>query len=187
MQFDPDVIQLARRGDTQAFRKLVEHHQAFAYAVAYRMIGNEAEAEDVVQEAFVKLWKALPGYREDVKLTTWLYKIVANLCIDYLKSGRRKAEQNRKAMHNLVISYSTPEKEWQHREWMVEVQEAAATLTPVQKAVFVLRDLQGLAVKEVCFLLEMSDTQVKGNLYHARKAIGQRLERQYQADKTEML
>lgn len=188
MQLDPDVIRLAMRGDIQAYRKLVEHHQAFAYAVAYRMLGNEDEAEDMVQEVFIKLWKVLPGYRQEIKLTTWLYKIITNQCLDHLKSNYRKANQNRKSVLDLVIQApGTPDNELQQREWIVQVQEAAAALTPTQKAVFVLRDLQGLDVEEVCQVLEMNDTQVKSNLYHARKAIAQQLEKYYQASKTEML
>ncbi len=176
------------RGDIQAYRKLVEHHQAFAYAVAYRMLGNEDEAEDMVQEVFIKLWKVLPGYRQEIKLTTWLYKIITNQCLDHLKSNYRKANQNRKSVLDLVIQApGTPDNELQQREWIVQVQEAAAALTPTQKAVFVLRDLQGLDVEEVCQVLEMNDTQVKSNLYHARKAIAQQLEKYYQASKTEML
>lgn len=82
-----------------------------------------------------------------------------------------------------VQSITTPAKEMEQRELMILVQEAAATLAPKQKAVFVLRDLQGLDVTEVCTVLDMDETQVKSNLYHARLAISKKLKQQYQTDK----
>lgn len=185
MQETKALIQKAMAGDVRAFRLIVEEHQAFAYAVAFRMLGQEDEAEDVVQEAFVRLWKNLPKYREEIKITTWLYRIITNLCLDYVKSvrGRQKKNQDALSVGKSVHAITNPAKEMEQRELMVLVQEAAAALTPKQKAVFVLRDLQGLDVQEVCSILEMEETQVKSNLYHARLAISRELKEQYQTDK----
>lgn len=172
-------------GDITAFRLIVEEHQAFAYAVAFRMLGEEEESEDVVQEAFVRLWKNLPKYKEEIRLTTWLYRIVTNLCLDYIKStrGRQKKNQDMLSAGKSVQAISNPASELERRELVILVQEAATTLAPKQKAVFVLRDLQGLSVQEVCNVLEMEETQVKSNLYHARLAISKKLKQHYQTSK----
>src|SRR6478609_472272 len=88
----PDLIEKIKGGDHYAFQSVVETHQAFAYAVAFRFVGNHDEAEDITQEAFIKLWKNIGKYRPGIKLSTWLYKIVMNGCLDFLKSAKRKQQ-----------------------------------------------------------------------------------------------
>src|SRR5690606_19333586 len=83
----PDsIIRKAMSGDTQAFRAIVEDHQDFVFSVAHRFVNNARDAEDLTQETFLRLWKNLSRYKSEIKLTTWLYKIVTNVCLDYLKS-----------------------------------------------------------------------------------------------------
>ena len=168
-----DLIESAKRGDQQAFRKLVELHQRFAYQVAYRMMGNSNDAEDVVQEAFVKLWKNLSKYRWEVKLTTWLYKIVTNQCLDHLKSAASKQKSlNKDIEFSLHVSDgSDPEKQFSDQELVEVITTLARRLTPKQQAVFVLRDLEGLSVEEVCEILDMPSGKLKSNLYYARMKI----------------
>ena len=96
-------------GDTFAFREVVEKNQAFAYSLSFRLVADSGEAEDITQEAFLRLWKHLPNYRFEIKLTTWLYKIVTNLCLDYLKSrhGRRQKQWRSMSDHHEVPDAST--------------------------------------------------------------------------------
>jgi RNA polymerase sigma-70 factor, ECF subfamily len=96
---DQEIVEDARRGNAFAFRHLVEKHQAFVYRLAYRFVGTVGDAEDITQESFIRLWKNLNRYRADVKLTTWLYKIVTNLCMDYLKSSH-----NRRAKRTIELA-----------------------------------------------------------------------------------
>lgn len=184
-----EIIRQAVRGDQYAFRKLVEAHQAFAYAVAFRFVGHAGDAEDIVQEAFVRLWKNLHQYRPAVKLTTWLYRIIANLCLDLLKS--RPEKQRRSAVsldHSLVMATpGTPEDHLQQQELMDAIRAAADELTPVQRAVFVLRDLEELSVDEVSDILSMPAGNVKSNLYYARRKVGEHLKTLYRTDKWSML
>jgi len=182
-----EIIIKAMAGDVAAFRKVVEQHQSFAYAVAFRFTGHEEEAEDIVQEAFVRLWKNLKTYRQEVKLTTWLYRIIANLCLDFLKSRRGKEKRNREDLSKgyVIADHSTPEHEYQQTELMIAIHLAAEELTPKQKAVFILRDLEGLSVEEVTGILSMTAGNVKSNLFHARQKMADKLKSFYQTtDKT---
>ena len=177
-----EVIDKALAGNTEAFRTIVEDHQEFAYAVAFRFVGNEDDAEDLVQEAFVRLWKNLKSYRKEIKLSTWLYRIVVNLCLDFLKSNYRRRKQSNLDLNSgqFVQDSSTPEKEFQQRELMQIIQNTATELTPKQRAVFILRDLEELSVEEVIEILSMSAGNVKSNLFYARQKMSEKLKAFYQ-------
>jgi len=178
------IIQKAIEGDTVAFRQIVEQHQGFAYAVSYRMVSNEEDAEDIVQEAFIRLWNNLHKYKPEVKLSTWLYKIITNLCLDYLKSARVKQKKNHVAMSTELNmnSISGADDMVNANELHTVIQEAASALTPAQKAVFVLRDLQQLTVEEVSEILSMTDGNIKSNLYYARQHVANVLKKYYQVN-----
>lgn len=178
----PEVIQEAARGSQQAFRAIVEANQRFVYAVAFRFVHDQHEAEDITQDVFVRLWKNLHAYKAEVKLTTWLYKIVTNRCLDFLKS-RHGRQRNNKADIELQLnmhSPSTPETDFHRQELTEMVYAAADELTPKQKAVFILRDLEGLTSDEVCETLSMTAANVKSNLFHARQKIAEKLKNKYQ-------
>lgn len=182
----PELIQEAVRGSQQAFRAIVEANQGFVYAVAYRFVNDSQEAEDITQEVFVRLWKNLHTYKQEVKLTTWLYKIVTNRSLDFLKSRHGRQRKNKVDIANthFVQDCSTPEKEFQRQELSGIIHAAAEELTPKQKAVFILRDLEGLSPEEVGEALSMSAGNVKSNLFYARKKVTEKLKVYYQtADK----
>jgi RNA polymerase sigma-70 factor (ECF subfamily) len=178
----PELIQEAVRGSQQAFRAIVETYQGFVYAVAFRFVNDSQDAEDLTQEVFVRLWKNLHTYKQEMKLTTWLYKIVTNRCLDFLKSryGRERKNKVDIDRSNFVSDYSTPEKEFQQQELARIIQTAADELTPKQKAVFILRDLEGLSPEEVSESLSMSPGNVKSNLFYARKRMTEKLKGYYQ-------
>jgi RNA polymerase sigma-70 factor (ECF subfamily) len=146
------------------------------------MVGNEEEAEDIVQEAFIRVWNNLHKYNPEVKLSTWLYKIITNLCLDYLKSARVKEKKNHVAMSTElnVNSISGADDMVNANELHTVIQEAASTLTSAQKAVFILRDLEQLTVEEVSDILSMSAGNIKSNLYYARQHIANVLKKYYQ-------
>jgi len=177
----PNLITRAANGDPQAFRQIVSQNQRFLYSVAYRFLGNAQDAEDVTQETFVRLWKNLPKYRAEIKLTTWLYKIVANLCLDMLKSTQRRQQSAQvDLMEHLVVVNNAADATVHSQELHRIIQEAASKLTPKQKAVFILRDLEDLPVTEVCSILSMSTGNVKSNLYYARQQMSEELKKYYQ-------
>ncbi len=173
----PEVIIEAKAGSKRAFGIVVDHYQGFAYRVAFRLVGKTQEAEDIVQESFISLWKNFDRYRTEIKLTTWLYRIIVNKCLDYFKSA--VANQNKSNVEielaHVIMDNNTPEKELQYNELSIAIQQAAESLTPKQRAVFVLRDLEGLDVDEVCSILSISAGNLKSNLYYARLAMSEKL------------
>jgi RNA polymerase sigma-70 factor (ECF subfamily) len=166
-----DLIKRAIRGDRQAFRQLVESHQGLAYSIAYRFTGDELESEDIVQNAFVKLWKNLSKYNQEFRLKTWLSKIVTNLCLDYLKSEKKKRTVDRGHNKEMMMLPSPHENKLEEEELRSIVYRLAEQLTAKQKAVFVLRDLEMLESDEVCQILQMTPGNMKSNLYYARLKI----------------
>ncbi len=178
---DLDLITRAQRGDHRAFRDLVVKYQHFAYTIAYRFVGSSMEAEDVTQEVFIKLWKNIGKYKSDSKLTTWLYRIVTNHCLDHLKSVTRKYQMKSIAVKNglQIVDGATREKEVDDREMLHIITGLAKCLTPKQQSVFVLRDLEGLSVDEVCTILNIKPDAMKSNLFYARQKIREDLKKYY--------
>jgi RNA polymerase sigma-70 factor, ECF subfamily len=183
---EAEVISKAMAGDAQAFRLLVENHQRFAYSLAFKFLGNRGDAEDATQEAFIRLWKHIAVYRREIKLTTWLYKIVTNVCLDQLKSAYRKRSKNFEAVDESIEDRTGSDGEMITRELQQAILEMAQTLTPKQKAVFVLRDLEDLSVDEVSSVLNMASWNIKSNLYQARVKMAGLLREYYREKKVKL-
>ena len=168
---DLTIITKAKAGDRGAFRQLVQVYQSYLYSVASRYLGGVHEAEDAVQETFVKIWRNLNQYKPEVKFSTWLYRILVNHCLDTRKQSVFRAGQNSVAIDvtEHMAGALTPLAELTQTEVAQAIATATEALTGKQKMVFVLRDLEGMETKEVCLLLGMDETQVKSNLYYARK------------------
>lgn len=177
LEKEPNLIQRSLQGESRAFRELVETHQGLAYSIAFRFTRDEQESEDIVQEAFIKIWKNLSAYRAEYKFKTWLAKIVTNLCLDYLKSGRVK---QRSALKDLPeLSHRSEENKLEEAELKEAVIALADQLTEKQKAVFILRDLEMMEPEEVCDILQMTSGNLKSNLYYARLKIKEGLKNIY--------
>jgi RNA polymerase sigma-70 factor (ECF subfamily) len=180
-QPDQQLIIKAKAGDRQAFEKIVELTVGFLYAVAFRYLNNKAEAEDAVQETLVKLWKNFSNYKMEVKLSTWLYRILVNHCLD-LKKSRTVKFQNQYLSIEGATNFSTgqtPHTEMEENELAAKLQQAVDQLNGKQKMIFVLRDMEGLEVPEVCQLVSLNEDQVKSNLYYARKKVQEWMKKNY--------
>jgi RNA polymerase sigma-70 factor (ECF subfamily) len=177
MSQTPDAVLVARalQGEHAAFRQIVENTQSMVYNLAYRFMRNQHDAEDITQEVYVRLFRNLKKYREEIKLTTWLYKITTNCCLDMLKTSRSR--QSFSTMEKVQLFDSQDPQEVMERfEVNALVLHLAEKLTPVQKAVFILRDLEGLTVIEVEKVLSMKKDTIKSNLYYARKRMSELLQ-----------
>ena len=172
-----DLIKKAQEGHPLAFRYLVERHQQMTYTLAYRFLNDSDDAKDIVQEAFIRLWKNLDKYKPEIKLSTWLYKITTNLCLDKIKSKHHQ-QRNHQVRENYELpDPSNPVKEMEQEELARIIHQAAQALTPKQQAVFILRDLHGLSTQEIEDTLNMSSEKIKSNLYYARIAMQEKLKK----------
>jgi RNA polymerase sigma-70 factor (ECF subfamily) len=184
-----EIIEKAIAGDEYAFRLLVEKHQVFAYSLSYRFVSSQDDAADITQEAFIRLWKNISRYRPEVKLTTWLYKIITNLCLDYLKSKHRKHQKRMRPIdnHHSIMDPVGTDQPLLDQEFKRLVLEMTNELTPKQKAVFILRDIEELEMKEISEILSMSAGNVKSNLYYARIKMSELVKKCYQEKKMKQL
>lgn len=158
-----------------AFRTLMESHQQYAYAVGYRLLHDEEDTKDVVQETFVRIWRNLANYRTGTKFTTWMYKIVINLCYDRMKmEGRRR--NILEYLGDRFRSDDPPDASNLHvqienADLRDQIIRAARGLPPKERLVFQLRDLEDFTVQEIADLADMSIASVKTNLCYARRRI----------------
>ncbi len=172
-----ELISRSRGGDLQAFRLLMESHQRYAYALAVRLLHDKENAEDVVQEAFIRVWTNLHSYRRDVKFTTWLYKIVINLCYDRMKTESRRKRWLRYfgglAGTDEVAGGTDLDEAIGNADMREKILTEAKNLPPRQRMVFHLRDVQDFSLQEIAEMAGMSVNSVKTNLCYARRRIRQ--------------
>ena len=178
---EAEIVNQAKAGDQHAFRKLVTAYQGFVYSIAYRFTTNQEEAEDLVQECFVKFWKNLDKYNPEFKLKPWIGKMITNLSLDFVKSARSKNDKRKLEMNeNLSVADSRHSESDVHATELHEtILRLAEKLTPKQRAAFILRDLEMMEVSEVCDILNISATNLKSNLYYARLNIKEGLLKYY--------
>jgi RNA polymerase sigma-70 factor (ECF subfamily) len=161
---DADLVSRAQSGRLDAFEELVRRHRLGTYRVALRMLGDEGDAEDATQDAFVQAWRNLGGFRADAAFSTWMYRIVTNRCLNMLRARRRTEPlpPDREA------PASRPDRIAEAR-WQVEdLKRAIVRLTPEQRAPLVLRELEGCSYEEIAEALELSIPAVKSRLHRAR-------------------
>jgi RNA polymerase sigma-70 factor, ECF subfamily len=170
---DHDLIRQSIKGDLSAFRKLVERHQHYVYSLAFRSVTRREDAEDIVQDTFIKVWLNLKFFDFRGKFTTWVYRIVANLCIDRLRSMKRFSSGAAASdeFNPLWVTGQDGMKNAEEKDLAEHIKMLADHLSPKQRMVFILRDLQDLSIEEVSQVMQISEGSVKTNLYHARNAI----------------
>lgn len=170
---DHDLIRQSIQGDLSAFRTLVERHQHYVYSLAYRSVPHREDAEDIVQDTFIKVWLNLRVFDFRGKFTTWVYRIVANLCIDRLRSVKRfsSATAASEEINPLWVNGQDAMKKLEEKDLAEHIKMLADHLSPKQRMVFILRDLQDLSIEEVSQVMQISEGSVKTNLYYARNAI----------------
>lgn len=173
------IINNAKNGDKKAMGILVQQHQQYAFNLAFRLLCNEDDARDVVQDSFIKMWRNMKQFNPEIKFTTWMFKIVTNTAIDLLRSNRKMNLLSIDDFQeiNVLASVDNPETQLNNKETGLLIRSISETLSEKQKLVFVLKDLQGLSSSEVGEVLELSTNSIKSNLYHARKMIKEKMQK----------
>ena len=174
MQTESEIIQQCRDGNKEAFRWLVQQHQRLVFSLALKMLADEEEAKDVVQETFIRVWQRIGDYNPQKSFTTWLYTIASRLCLDHLKQMRRilPLPEDESVLHRFA---NDEQQTLENSEWVAIVRMLAEGLSPKQKLVFTLCQLESLPSAEVEQVTGLDAKQVKSNLYVARQTIRERL------------
>jgi RNA polymerase sigma-70 factor (ECF subfamily) len=178
-----DDIVLSKTGDTHAFGRVVRATQGFVFRVSFRLLCDEEEARDVVQETFVRAWQSLQTYDPSRKFTTWIYAIAVNLCYDRIRTKRRRelvlSRANPGSSTGEPLDHRPPDERYSNQEIAVIIRDLADGLPPKQRLTFTLRDIEDLSIQEVVGITGMSTASVKTNLHYARRAIRKILEKRY--------
>jgi len=172
-----NLIASCKRNDQKAFRKIVECYQSMIYSLCFRMLCNEEEARDTVQETFIKVWVNLSSYQSDKKFSTWIYTIATNLCLDKLKSSKHnKYSGSIDDRISELISSENIEQTIINAELGEIILRLTGELTPKQKIAFTLRYLEEIEMEEIREITGMTAEKIKSNLYLARQSIRIKLE-----------
>ena len=175
---DASLVDRLQRGDPRAFEDLVIAYQHRVFGVALRMLGNRAEAEELAQEVFLRVHRAIGEFRGEAKLSTWLYAIASRLCLNRLASGEwRMARHGDQALTRLASRESSPVEEVERSELETALHRAIAELGEERRIVVVLRDLEGLSYEEIATALELELGTVRSRLHRARMDLREKLER----------
>jgi RNA polymerase sigma-70 factor (ECF subfamily) len=172
---EKEIIEACKNGDLHDFRKLVEKTSPRIFSVAFRMLGDEDTASDVVQDTLVTVWQKLHKIKSPDSYKTWVFRITVNKCYDHLRRLKREKEMRLSDQAWSVLSnhISVNEiTELDNYENAMIINFLTNNLSPRQKTVFVLSELEDLSYDEIARITGMYRSAVKANLYYARKKIG---------------
>ncbi|WP_103350524.1 RNA polymerase sigma factor [Amycolatopsis sp. CA-128772] len=177
MSDDAELLARAADGDETAFGALVRQHTPRMYRVALRITGSAAEAEDVVQEAWLAAWRSLPGFRQESAVSTWLYRVVTNGALAVLRRRRPTVSLDdpdpRSTVDSALFAAAVPGPEGRvvRAEEVDAVLRAVGRLEVSQRVPLVLRELEGLSYEEVADVLDVNVGALRSRLHRARVAL----------------
>ena len=171
----------ARQGDSEAFRALVERHSRTVFRLAFRMTGNEQDAEDVVQESFLRAYRQLGRFEARANFGTWLYRIVANCSVDLMRARQARHDQARgesldEATELPAADTPGPERLARSAEIAARVNAALEGLSPLERAAFTLRHHEGRSIDEIGKTLGLGISAAKHSVFRAVKKLRVALE-----------
>lgn len=174
------LINRAKDGDIDSFEKLISNHQKRVYNIALKVLGNKEDAYEMVQEAFIKVFRSIKSFKEQSTFSTWIYRITINVCLDYIRKQKK----------NTIISYDNsikidenevyfqvkddsqrPDVLYERREMQREINEAIKKLPQDQRIVIVLKDIHGFSYSEIASIVQCPEGTVKSRLNRGRVAL----------------
>ena len=180
---DRGLIAKAQAGDTTAFRALVERHQRRAFAIAFSLVRDENDARELVQDAFLRVFKGLGSFQGGSSFFTWLYRIITNLSIDLIrKPGRQAGDIDDKRLEGdetiepdfpllSRIDGADPSDVVRRREIAARLQLALDALPSYHRGVIVMREIEGLSYEEMAQVMGVSKGTIMSRLFHARQKL----------------
>lgn len=177
---DRALVEQIRSGDDGAFEALVRRKTSKVYGLCYRIIGNAEDAKDISQLVFLKLWENLARYDSQYAFDTWLYRMVTNVAIDFMRN-RQSRDNAVNSNLRLVKTAADPEQTVAvSRKEIESVFDAVTTaLSPKQKAIFVMSEVEDLRSSEIAKILGCRESTVRNHLFNARKLMQQQLRRRF--------
>ena len=187
---DAALVAMARKSDADAFRVLVERHSRPLFGLAYRMTGNESDAEDVVQESFLRAYRQLGKVDERASFGPWLYRIAVNCSLDLVRGRNRRSEQQPPAdseaedpIAALPSSAPGPDRVALSGELRLRVASAMDRLSPTERCAFVLRHFEGMRIEDVSRALGCQPNAAKHSVFRAVQKLRRALEPAWSAAK----
>lgn len=173
------TVQRVLDGNADEYEKLVLEYQKNVYNLALRMTGDPEDAADMAQEAFIKAYNSLSGYRGDSKFSVWLYRIVSNVCLDFLRAKKRRQtvslsvtdDDGEDTELDIADESQSPERIFERAMTRDAVRRGLAALTPEYRQILILRELQGMSYEEIAAVLELESGTVKSRIFRARKKL----------------
>src|SRR5580700_4644100 len=192
------LIREAQGGDHAAFAQLVHAHDEAVLKLALRITGSESDAQDIYQEAFLKIYKKLDCFRFECSVSTWIYRIVTNVCLDHLRKNRNRKESSAVKVKadgeefdllNQILDDRTahnPEQQLLRCELSAHILCALDRLTPRERMVFELKHFQGMKLRAVSEILNVSESSIKTSLMRATQKLRLQLARYTKPQKSSM-
>lgn len=176
-------IKQVLKGDQDAFAEIVEIYSNSIYQLGYRMLGNRHEAEDIAQEAFIRAYVNIKSFNQDLKFSTWLFRIATNLCIDRMRKKKpdyyldaEVSGTDGLTMYSQLASNSPlPEMELESLELQESVQKEILKLPEKYRSVIVLKYIEELSLNEISEILDLPLGTVKTRIHRGREALRQQL------------
>jgi RNA polymerase sigma-70 factor, ECF subfamily len=178
------AVERARSGDSDAFRLLVEQHSRAIFRLAYRMTGNEEDAEDVVQETFLRAYRQLDKYEARSSFSTWLYRIASNYSLDLIRMRKRHEDKrergseqdNRDILQSIPVGDPGPDRIVYGGQVRDHVDAALNALSAQERTAFVLRHFEGLSIEEIGETLGTGANATKHSIFRAVQKLRKSLE-----------
>jgi RNA polymerase sigma-70 factor (ECF subfamily) len=174
------LLDRVRSGDVEAFEQLIEGYQKKVYNIALRMIGNHDDASELAQEVFIRVYKSISSFKEESQLSTWIYRITSNACLDELRRRKNKRvvsiDENIKYedsefKRELEDDKPTPDILAEKNEIRKAIKDAIRALPEHHRMMIVMRDIQGLSYEEIAQSLQSPEGTIKSRINRARQAL----------------
>jgi RNA polymerase sigma-70 factor (ECF subfamily) len=176
-QGDEIAIDRARRGDRDAFRVLVDRHARVLFRLAFRMTGNELDAEDIVQETFLKAWKQMAKFDGRAGFGTWLHRICANCALDHIRARKRRdGGAADDVLAQIPAATPSPERMAQSAQVAGILGAALDELSGMERAAFVLRHYDGMSIQDISAALGVQNGAAKHSVFRAVQKLRRALE-----------